>query len=177
MNPIVQKVLQGDRDAFRHIVREYGPGIRAFLAGHLTDPATVEDLAQETFIATFESLERFDPQADLGHWIRRIAKNRLLMHLRRLYQSGKTVERLKAQILQEAVESSLAAGDEPSLLDKLRQCLEKLPEHVRSVIRARHLEHVRVTELARKMDTTEIAVSSLLFRGRKQLEACMEGRK
>ena len=44
MKAIIRKVLGGDRDAYRAIVKEYGSLVRACLAGHLSSADTVEDL-------------------------------------------------------------------------------------------------------------------------------------
>jgi RNA polymerase sigma-70 factor (ECF subfamily) len=171
--------LAGDKDAIRDVIWEYGPGVRLFLAGHLFDPDSVDDLAQETFIAAYESLERFDPEADLGLWLKGIARNRLLMYLRRVSQQGKALEKLKAQVLQEVFPdvSRIQETDGGDTLDRLRECLGKLPEHARKVIEARHLKREKVSAIARRLETTVEAISSLLFRGRKQLEACIEGRR
>ena len=78
MKELVKRVLAGDRDAYRDVVKEYGPVVRACLASHLTSAQTVEDLAQETFIAAYEHLKEFDVQRDFGPWIKTIARNKAL---------------------------------------------------------------------------------------------------
>lgn len=176
---IVKQVLDGDKDAFRVIVVEYGPSVRAFLAGNLSDPGAVDDLAQETFIAAYESLATFDADADPGPWLKGIARNLLLMHWRHVHQHGNALERLKTQALEAVFENlcQILEPDTAGTLQKLRQCLSKLPERVRSVIQARHLEREKVASIASRLETSVTAISALLFRGRKQLEACIEGRR
>jgi len=44
MKAVIQKVLKGDRDAYRAIVKEYGSVVRACLAGHLSSTDVVEDV-------------------------------------------------------------------------------------------------------------------------------------
>ena len=172
---IVRKVLAGDRDSYRTIVKEYGPAIRAFLAGHLTQPDLVDDLAQETFIAAFEHLGHFDLKQDLGYWLKGIARNKMLMHLRRHYQHGEAIEKLKAAAVQKVFEETcrLQEGDDARSVDRLRHCLEKLPPRIQSVVRARYYERQKVTSIAGRLNTTATAISSLLFRGRKELEGCL----
>ena len=175
MNEVVQRVLKGDRDAYRGLVREYGPAIRAFLAAHLSQPDAVDDLAQETFIAAFESLSRFDLDAELGSWLKGIARNKLLMHLRRRYQHGEALERLKAEAVQVVFEETcrLQEADGAPSLDRLRHCLDKLPPRLLGVVRSRYFDRERVSSIASKLGTTATAISSLLFRGRKELETCL----
>lgn len=176
MKDVIQKVLKGDRDAYRGIVRECGPAIRAFLAAHLSQPDLVDDLAQETFIAAFENLSRFELDSDLGSWLKGIARNKMLMHLRRRYQHGEALERLKAEAAEKVFEETcrLQEGDGAQTVDQLRHCLEKLPPRLLTVVRARYFERERVTSIASKLKTSATAISSLLFRGRKELETCLE---
>ena len=70
MNDVVKQVLDGDKQAFRKIIREYSPGIRVFLASHIHDHHTVEDLSQEIFVAVYWNLKTFKQDSDLGAWIR-----------------------------------------------------------------------------------------------------------
>jgi len=175
MKDVVQRVLKGDRDSYRAIVKEYGPSIRAFLAAHLSQSETVDDLAQETFIAAFEGLRQFNLKEDLGSWLKGIARNKLLMHLRRHYQHGEAIEKLKAEAVEKVFEDTcrLQEGDDVHAVDRLRDCLEKLPPRLMSVVRARYFDRERVTSIAGKLGTTATAISSLLFRGRKELESCL----
>ena len=147
MKEIIQKVLRGDRNAYRAIVKEHGPAIRAFHAAHLSQPDVVDDLAQETFIAAFESLG----------------------------QHGEALEKLKAEAAQKVFEETcqLQEGDDVRAVDRLRQCIEKLPPRLMTVVRARYFDRERVTSIAGKLGTTATAISSLLFRGRKELESCL----
>jgi RNA polymerase sigma-70 factor (ECF subfamily) len=172
---IIRDVLAGHRDAYRAIVKEYGSTIGAFLAAHLSQPDTVEDLAQETFIAAFESLGTFRQDEDFGYWLKGIARNKLLMHLRRHYQHGEAVEKLKARAVEKVMEETCRRqeGDDARSLDRLRQCLEKLPPRTMDVVRARYFNRERVTSIAGKLGTTAAAISALLFRGRKELETCL----
>jgi RNA polymerase sigma-70 factor (ECF subfamily) len=175
MKAVIQRVLAGERDAYRAVVKEYGALVRACLASHLASPDLVEDLAQETFVAAYEHLEDFDPEQDFGHWIKGIARNKLLMHLRRTYLHGEVLEKLRARAAEE-VSDDLArrqAGDDSPSVDRLRRCIEKLPERLLGVLRARYFDREPVTSIAGRHRTSVSAISSLLFRGRKELQACM----
>lgn len=176
MKEIVKRVLRGDRDAYRAVVKEYGPVVRAALAAQLSSADAVEDLAQETFIAAYEHLGEFDLDKDLGAWIKGIARNKLLMHFRRLYQHGEAIEKLKAAAAQEVFEevARISDGDDRRSVERLRSCFEKLPQRVVDALRARYFDQASVTAIAGRQRTSATAVSSLLFRGRKELQACME---
>jgi len=175
MKDILKKVLAGDRDAYRTIVKEYGSVVRACLAGHLSSVDIVEDLAQETFIAAYEHLGDFDLEQDFGPWIKGIARNKMLMHLRRTYQHGEALEKLKAKAAEKVFDdvARLQSSDDGKAVDALRRCFEKLPQRLMGVLRARYFERESVTAIAGRHRTSVSAISSLLFRGRKELQTCM----
>lgn len=175
MKDIIRQVLKGDRDAYRAIVKEYGSVVRACLAGHLSSTDVVEDLAQETFVAAYEHLRDFKTDQDFGPWIKGIARNKLLMHLRRSYQHGEALEKLRAKASQEVFDEVTRRqdGDDGQAVDRLRRCFEKLPQRILGVLQARYYERETVTVIASKHRTSVSAISSLLFRGRKELQACM----
>jgi RNA polymerase sigma-70 factor (ECF subfamily) len=175
MKEIIQKVLKGDRDAYRAIVKEFGSVVRACLAAHLSSTDTVEDLAQETFVAAYEHLRDFKLDQDFGPWIKGIARNKLLMHLRRSYQHGEALEKLRAKAAETVFDdvSRRQEADGPRSVDQLRACIEKLPQRLMGVLQARYYERETVTAIAQRHRTSVSAISSLLFRGRKELQACM----
>jgi len=175
MKDILKKVLAGDRDAYRTVVKEYGPVVRACLAGHLSSVDVVEDLAQETFIAAYEHLGDFDLEQDFGPWIKGIARNKVLMHLRRTYQHGEALEKLKAEAAEKVFDevARLQSADDGRAVDALRRCFEKLSQRLMGVLRARYFERESVTAIAGRHHTSVSAISSLLFRGRKELQSCM----
>ena len=175
MKEIIQQVLKGNRDAYRAIVKEYGSVVRACLAAHLSSADTVEDLAQETFVAAYEHLRDFKLDQDFGPWVKGIARNKLLMHLRRSYQHGEALEKLRAKAAQEVFGDVTRRqdGEDAQAVDRLRACIEKLPQRLMGVLQARYYERVTVTAIAQRHRTSVSAISSLLFRGRKELQACM----
>jgi len=175
MKEVIQRVLRGDRDAYRAIVKEYGSLVRACLAGHLSSTDIVEDLAQETFVAAYEHLRDFKVDQDFGPWIKGIARNKLLMHLRRSYQHGEALDKLRARASREVFDEvgRRQEGDDVRSVDQLRSCIEKLPQRLLSVLQARYYERETVTLIAERHRTSVSAISSLLFRGRKELQACM----
>lgn len=175
MKDVIRKVLDGDRDAYRAIVKEYGPVVRACLAGHLRSADAVEDLAQETFIAAYEHLRDFDLEMDFGPWLKGIARNKMLMHFRRTHQHGEALEKLKTKAAERVFEDvvRLQSADDGRAVDALRRCFEKLPQRLMGVLKARYFERESVTAIAGKQGTSVSAISSLLFRGRKELQGCM----
>lgn len=73
---ISQVLIFGNRRAFDSLVKRYQGGVRRFLTSLASsDEALAEDLAQETFIKAYTSLETFKNRSNFGTWLYRIAYN------------------------------------------------------------------------------------------------------
>ena len=67
---------------FSILAEQFRPMILSYLRSLSGDPHVAEDLAQETFLAAHESIEKFELDADFGAWLRGIARNKFLQHQR-----------------------------------------------------------------------------------------------
>ncbi|MDQ2904056.1 MAG: RNA polymerase sigma factor [Chloroflexota bacterium] len=63
-----RKAAHGDHDAFRHLVLAYETSILTYLQSILGDWESARDLTQETFIAAFYALPRWQPPESLTRW-------------------------------------------------------------------------------------------------------------
>ena len=173
---VVDKVLAGDKAAFLEIVETHGPAVRAYFAGRVADATIIDDLAQETFIAVYQQLAKYDPSRDLGGWIFGIARNRLRLYYRRTASKQKAMSELRMRMLAEFADSADVAGSNAAgQIAALRECLTKLPENAARIIHGRYYDGATVTELAATLETTVSAISSTLHRVRRTLKYCMQG--
>ena len=175
INDTIDEVLGGDTAAFLKLAQIYGPKLRIYFASRISDPATVDDLVQETFIAAYQTLDRFDRSANFTAWIRGIARNRMLLHLRSIYATKKAMGKLRNNIV-DKVSPELAAleGEDQELrLQLLRRCIRKLPERSHELVEARYLRGESVTAIANQLQTTVSAISSTLYRVKQRLGNCI----
>ena len=72
---LVRRLLARDESAFRELVaRDHAALVR--IAGALVNPATAEEIAQDTWARVLENLPRFEGRSSLRTWIVRICLNR-----------------------------------------------------------------------------------------------------
>ena len=82
---VVTRAREGDEDAYREMLRRYGPPVFELIHGMVGQRELAEDLAQETFDKAFRALDRHDPERKPSAWILRIANNTALKRaMRRL---------------------------------------------------------------------------------------------
>jgi RNA polymerase sigma-70 factor (ECF subfamily) len=141
--------------------------------------SSAEDLAQETFIRAYRSLEKLESDDDRGRaaWLRGIARNVFLMDCR---NKKRNPVRFDSRQLDEAEsfwkENFLRGGDGFDLIEALRECLKKLPVKQREVIDRHYSAGESRKEIACFLGITEDGVKILLRRIRAALGKCVEGR-
>jgi RNA polymerase sigma-70 factor, ECF subfamily len=79
---VVALAMSGDRDAFSELVRRRQSWLRNFLRRLCRDPALADDLAQQVFLRAWRSLPTLRSVAAFGAWLRRLAINTWLAHVR-----------------------------------------------------------------------------------------------
>jgi RNA polymerase sigma-70 factor, ECF subfamily len=175
IDDLLERSRSGDTEAYRLLVRELAPSLRAFLLSRLNDFHAVDDLSQEVFVAAYRSLDKFAGQSQFKTWLLSIARFKLADHLRRSYSQSN----LKATY-QEEIQNILAQDDEklanpnPERLTNLRACIAKLPNDARDLIKSRYFNSETVMGLAERLRSSENAISSKLFRLKKKLKTCIE---
>ena len=80
---LVERVREGDGDAFAEVVRRHDRQLRGLVHRLLADECAVDDAMQETYLRAFRALPRFRGDASLATWLYRIASNACMDHHRR----------------------------------------------------------------------------------------------
>jgi RNA polymerase sigma-70 factor (ECF subfamily) len=73
---LVRRAASGHREAFEELVRRHRGRVYALALRICRNPDDAEDALQETFIAAYRALPRFDRRARVSTWLYRIATNK-----------------------------------------------------------------------------------------------------
>jgi RNA polymerase sigma-70 factor, ECF subfamily len=174
---VLDQVGRGNRDAFRRVVRAFSLPLRSFIASQVYHLDDVDDLAQEVFIAAYRSLHTFQRGDDFGSWLRGIARHKLCDHARAAARRTRALERFRGE-LAGAVQSDLeraVSGDHSELIEMLLQCIARLPERLRRVVRA-GLDGDKPRALAEELATSVGAIYNLHYRANQLLRDCVQKR-
>jgi RNA polymerase sigma-70 factor (ECF subfamily) len=79
---LISCLRDGEDGCYEILVRRFGPRVLSTAKRYLRSEAEAHDCFQDTFIAVFEGIDRFEQRSSLGTWIRRIAINQCLMRIR-----------------------------------------------------------------------------------------------
>lgn len=180
-DPVIAEALSGSPAAFNALVVAYQARVRGYLARWFRDPATVDDLAQEVFLAAFRHRRDFDAAVPVGAWLAGIARNQALNHLRserrRRARDGSAVEAaLHEWHLREIEADSDRLVWRLGEIEALRSCLDDLDPEQRGLIDGHYREERSCADLARERDRDPDGLRMTLLRIRQTLRACIERR-
>ena len=81
---LLERFAAGDLEAFESLFRKYQGEVYRWIMRFVRNSATAEDLTVETFWRMYRARAQFDlSKGNCGPWLRRIATNAALDHLRR----------------------------------------------------------------------------------------------
>lgn len=124
----VTRLREGDLDALEALIEQYQRRLYRYLVRLVREPATAEDLFQQTWLRVAERIKSYDPHRQFENWLFTVARNLAYDHLRR-YQP-------------ESLDEPLPSGDSRlELLPAQRQgALESVLSHERGALLARAMQ-------------------------------------
>jgi RNA polymerase sigma-70 factor (ECF subfamily) len=175
MDPIsiIQRVLASEHEAFAELMEPYELTLRAYIAGKLLHATDVDDVYQETLLAAYQHLERFDQERDFLAWLRGVARFKVMNHMRGAGRRQGALQRFREQVdvlIHDAYEAAFDDGADS--ITALRSCIGKLPERSRRVVES-GLEGNKAECLAAEYSTTLPAIYNLQYRANKTLRRCV----
>ena len=163
---MAKRASQGDREAFRVIVRSTQDRLYRMAARMTGSTADAEDVVQDAYLKAHRALCRgsFDGRSSVGTWLYRIAANTALDHLRRSQTRKEEPQSSDARVDQHV------SSDARLALAELAQWLEDLPPDQRAALVLKSVEGLTSKEVAEALGRSEGAVEQLLVRARATLK-------
>src|SRR5262249_9115723 len=82
---LLERTLAGDKEAFDALYRQYGPRVTAMVRRRIAEPALVEELVQDAFVAAWQTAQGYrSDRGDPERWLLGITRHKLKDHWRRL---------------------------------------------------------------------------------------------
>ncbi len=181
---LLDRASAGDSSARQRLLDVHREHLRRMIAARLdarlasrVDPS---DVVQDTLFEASRRLEGYltNPPLPFLPWLRQIAGERVIdTHRRHLQSQRRSVLREQARPTIEDDSSEVLAGwlvdKDPSpsqqtrrreRLDEVKNALEALPDRDREILVMRHLEHLKVEEIAEVLGITAGAAKARILR-------------
>jgi RNA polymerase sigma-70 factor (ECF subfamily) len=166
----IAAVLSGDKDAYADLVRAHGRSVFRVARRITGNEADAEDVAQETFLRGYRTLESFQSRANFGTWIYRIAVRCALDKLcsRRPEQEAHALEASDGepefvQVVDQAPgpEQLVLSGEIAAFREAAMASLTPLE---RAAFMLRHMEACSSEEIATALDVAPDAAKQAIYR-------------
>ena len=138
----------GDQTAYRRLLDDVLPYLRAYAYRHLSRGDAAEDLVQEILLTVHRIRQTYDPARPFAPWLIVIAKRRLIDHLRRRRLYPDAVEDLGLDIETFSDPAANKDMDQIDNADALRHAMADLPAQQRLVIELLKIEEKSLKEAA-----------------------------
>lgn len=165
---VVERVLAGDRDAYRLLVRRYQDVLFRHALRMTGERDVAEDLVQASFVKAYTSISHCRDQDRFGAWVFRILVNACKDHLKsRRRRDVSLDDDIVQPISPTNPQSELERTETRRLLER---ALAKLPDSLREAFVLKHVEGRSYEEIAELMETSIPALKMRVHRARELLK-------
>src|SRR6267154_6011449 len=168
----LRRAQANDSAAQRGIYTALARPVYALLRRLVLRPAVAEELLQEVFLEVLRNLGAYTGAGSFAGWVRSIAVNKALMHLRSPWHAQLLPEDARGVLADQAAPQ----GDGADFGSELERALNALPDLARSIVWLHDVEGYTHAEIARLHDRTASFSKSQLARAHAALRDTLEPR-
>jgi len=176
---LIDRIQHGERELFEILIRRNNPYLYKIGMSYGYNHEDVEDLMQETFIAAYLNLEKFEGRSSFKTWITRIMLNQCYQKAQRLsFKNEKTNAILNEKTIP-MFECNRSTDAYTSVLNNelsniVANALISIPLEYRMVFSLRQMNGMSIAETAELLDISETNVKVRLNRARQMLREKVE---
>jgi RNA polymerase sigma-70 factor (ECF subfamily) len=180
---IIQRVLEGEVNAFERLLKKYEQRVLGIVKKHVPY-REAEETSQDVFVKAFQALPRFKHTDKFEAWIARIAIRTCCDFWRKQYRSRevpiedlseKHRQWLEGALADQSLEAFGERDSQKEAEEILDWALNRLPVKERMVLELSYLEGLSGKEAADLMGCSLANVKIRSFRARKKLEKMLAG--
>lgn len=166
----IDRVINGDADAFVYIVRNYERMIFTVVSRIVRRKDIAEDLTQDIFLKVYQSLTKYKGKSKFSTWLYTIAYNEALLYIRSNKKEAINYE-VDYQDLSDskASEELIEALELEQQLHYLKKAIGRLPSEDALLISLFYLDEHSIKEMSEITGLTESNLKVKLHRTRKVL--------
>jgi len=172
---LMAQAQAGDRDAYRCLLTEITPYLRALAQRQHRDSRDVEDSVQDILLTVHSIRHTYDPARPFKPWLVAIGRRRIIDRLR-VNARGRLRETELTDEHETFSEAATNIQEVQSDTRRLRQAMESLPAGQREAIRLLKIEEKSLKEASAESGMSVAALKVSVHRAVKALRTMMEGK-
>lgn len=167
---LIRAAQAGDRDALITLLRDIEAHVYRTAFYMVGNEHDAMDAAQEALIRIYTKINSYEEKALFKTWVQRIVTNICIDKFRRKKPTVSIEEHNMNFSTDFNIEDKLILTD---VAKDIREAIDRLPEHHRSVVVLRYLQDFSYNEIAESLDLPLNTVKSYLYRARQQLQSLL----
>ena len=176
---LISRLLKGENELFEILIRRNNPYLYKLGMSYGYKHEDVEDLMQETFIAAYLSLEKFEARSSFKTWITRIMLNLCYQKARKLSFKFEKANDILNEKTTPMFDSNQSMDTYRSVLNNelsnvIVSALISIPLEYRMVFSLRELNGMSTAETAETLEISETNVKVRLNRAKQMLREKVE---
>jgi RNA polymerase sigma-70 factor (ECF subfamily) len=160
------------REEFVRLFLQHERGLYRYILSLVLNVAVADEINQNTSLLLWEEFDRFDLNTDFGAWARTIAYYQVLKHRKANARERMQFDSELLQVL--ADRATVQCNELVAREDHLLNCLSKLSEFKRRVIRLYYSSGMTAKVVAKQLDKSVAVVEKTIARTRRALHDCIE---
>ncbi len=171
---LVQKALLEDIDAFGELIERYQEKLQRYVLriSHFS-PEEAEEILQEVFLKAWKNLKDFDQKLAFSSWIYRITHNHTISSYRKAKSRGQDTQVGIDDQLFHLKSKELELGeklDKKILSKKVKNALEKMPDHYREILILRYFEDKSYEDISDILKKPMGTIATMVNRAKKKFK-------
>lgn len=173
LNPdqaLLQRIADGDEDALLALFATYGRSMYAYALRLMRDPASAEEVVQQSLVAMWQGVGQFRGKGRVISWLLGIVHHKAMDLLRKREDVSLDELQVTLNTGEEAPARQVEARDNQTLI---RSGLDQLPLEQRSALELIFFHNLSMEEAGRVLDCPAGTVKSRLFSAKNSLKGIL----
>ena len=173
---LLTRARSGDKEALGELLRGQNRLLeqmaRHEVEGRLQARLSAADIVQQTCLSAIRNFADFlgENEPQFAAWLREVHERNVKDVVRRHVHAKKRAVSRQESLIEGMPQPTVSPGPSRHAMlaestAQLHAALNSLPDTQAEAVRLRHLEQLSLKEIAKRMNTTDVAVASLLKRG------------
>lgn len=171
----IDQILNGDTNAFTVLVERYKDLVYTLAIRMMKHREEAEEVAQDTFIKVYKSLDKFKGDSKFSTWIYRVAYNTCLDRLKKnkRYEGTVTIDEYTEHQVK-TLDNALDMLEAQERKVAIKKCIDTLPSDDSFLLTLYYYEELSLEEIAKVIGIKPNNVKIKLFRSRKKLATVLK---
>lgn len=169
---LIINIRHDDYYSYNQLFGRYYGRLCLFVNGILGSKTDAEDIVQEVFIKLWTNRKQYLITENVSSYLYQMARNTTLNYIRgELSRKAATDKLQEAEIYFNAHNN---VNEEGEFSIELEDCIERLPQRSKEVIRMHHLEGYKHKEIAESRNISIKTIKNQIWQSLKRLKECLE---